>query len=310
MESRSGYTVSGENRQRHGSIRRSEAAFNSAQQPLLGEVQMDSMRFEGRELGLHCEPVVAGELEDGKVYYCVSFVDRLMLIPKLQPLVFVGRGLDGDDAGRAYFQDVNSYQQGFRYDSGCKSESSDATFEKRNNSTMTDVFKYDRALDVLLRCALRRRKATALELRGGESIGHVQPDYAPTGPMWFEARDIKPYAEPIDSNELSEGAIYFSSTFLDDADELLTPLLFPLVFIGRNIDPEDLGTEAVSNLYFQDAKSYLRGIRYGSSLRIDGFDPWFEVSSENEANHVFQYEHALDGLIRCELQRRKHPEDW
>jgi len=40
---------------------------------------MDSMRFEGRELGLPAEPVEAGELKDGRVYYCVSFVDKAML---------------------------------------------------------------------------------------------------------------------------------------------------------------------------------------------------------------------------------------
>jgi hypothetical protein len=33
------------------------------------------------------------------------------------------------------------------------------------------------------------------------------------------------------------------------------------MFAGRNLDPED----AENHLYFQDAESYLQGIRYGSA---------------------------------------------
>jgi len=64
---------------------------NSLAKQFLREMYMDSMRFEGRELGLPAEPVEAGELKDGRVYYCVSFVDKAMLIPRLHPFVFVGR---------------------------------------------------------------------------------------------------------------------------------------------------------------------------------------------------------------------------
>jgi hypothetical protein len=63
--------------------------------------------------------------------------------------------------------------------------------------------------------------------------------------MRFEARELKPYAEPVSPEELKIGETYFAVLFLDD--DGLVPTLEPKIFIGRDLEPEDDG-----KLYFQD----------------------------------------------------------
>lgn len=107
----------------------------------------------------------------------------------------------------------------------------------------------------------------------------------------FEARDLKPYGEYVESSGLVEGETYFAIHFLDD--QMLVPELVPLVFIGRNLEPGDSG-----RLYFQEADSYLSGIRYG-----DRGETEIHVVEENSP-FVFEFERALDVLLNCSLRRQ------
>jgi hypothetical protein len=75
------------------------------------------MRFEERELKPYAQPVSVGNLKEGEVYFSVTFIDDEMCIPTMETLVFIGRDLNNDDSGRLYFQDVDSYMEGIRYDS-------------------------------------------------------------------------------------------------------------------------------------------------------------------------------------------------
>ena len=114
--------------------------------------------------------------------------------------------------------------------------------------------------------------------------------------MFFDGRELKPHAEPISPSELHEGQVYFAVTYADA--EMLVPLMETLVFIGRNLEAEDIG-----KVYFQDVQSYREGIAYGSNAE----DGWakFETGSESELGHIFDYERALDVLMRCSLRRRE-----
>jgi len=56
-------------------------------------------------------------------------------------------------------------------------------------------------------------------------------------------------------------------------------------------------------VYFQDLHSYQEGVRYGSAT--DETHAQFYEGSEEEISHVFNYEHALDELMRCALRRKK-----
>jgi len=112
------------------------------------------MRFEAREVPNYVEHVPVGELRHGDVYFVVSFCDHEMNIPEMRPVVFVGRDLAEDESGALYFQDYESYQMGARYDDS--NDSHVAEFERHAEEQSTGVCEFERALDVLLRCSLRR----------------------------------------------------------------------------------------------------------------------------------------------------------
>jgi hypothetical protein len=113
----------------------------------------DSMRFEERELKPYAEPVSPSDLKEGVIYFAVNFIDDEMLIPVVEPKVFIGKDLDPQEPG-CYFQDLDSHRQGIRF--GSSVEATQAIFEI---GTEKHVFEYERALDVLMQCALRRRTA-------------------------------------------------------------------------------------------------------------------------------------------------------
>ena len=110
------------------------------------------MRFEERELKPYAEPVLPDQLQEGKVYFSVIFLDEDMLIPNLEPRVFVGSKTESE-GNKLYFQDFHSYQRGIRFESPDADD--EATFV---TGAGRHIFEYERALDVLMACALRRRK--------------------------------------------------------------------------------------------------------------------------------------------------------
>lgn len=116
--------------------------------------------------------------------------------------------------------------------------------------------------------------------------------------MYFEGRELKPYAEPVSLTNLQEGSTYFMVTFVDE--EMLVPTFEPVVYIGCDLEPEDRG-----KVYFQDVESYIAGIRYGSTQ--NGFGQIFS-GAETEIGHIFEYDHALDVLLSCALRRKKSKE--
>jgi hypothetical protein len=111
------------------------------------------MRFEERELKPYAEPVSTENLHEGEIYFSVIFFDDDMLIPMMEPRVFVGRKREADEEDKFYFQDVHSYRRGIRFES--PEADDEATFE---TGAGRFIFEYERALDVLMACALRRRK--------------------------------------------------------------------------------------------------------------------------------------------------------
>jgi hypothetical protein len=101
------------------------------------------------------ESVSPHELQIGAVYFSVQFVDDDLLIPVVEPLVFIGRELMRDDSGILYFQDAESYRDGVRFES---SSSEDTSFVAQDENEVKHIFKYDQALEVLQGCSLRRKK--------------------------------------------------------------------------------------------------------------------------------------------------------
>lgn len=109
----------------------------------------------------------------------------------------------------------------------------------------------------------------------------------------FPARELQPYAEPVNVSSLQVGQIYVALNFLDDG--LLLPVLEPVVFIGQDLEP---GERA---LYFQDAESYRQGIRHDSASA----DGQAVFTRGAEPKHIFDFESALNQLMLCSLRRNE-----
>jgi len=115
------------------------------------------MRFEERDLKPYAESVSAAALKEGSVYYSVSYIDEEMLIPTMETLVFIGRDLRPGDSGQVYFQDVRSYSWGIRYETATGDDC--ARFSTWSEKDVGGIFEFERALEALMGCSLRRRKA-------------------------------------------------------------------------------------------------------------------------------------------------------
>lgn len=113
------------------------------------------MYFEGRELTPYSEPVSAEKLKEGLVYFSVTFIDDDMHIPIMDTLIFIGKNLEENDNEQIYFQDIHSYREGVRFESAAENDY--ASFFSCTADELNNIFEFERALDVLMRCLLRRK---------------------------------------------------------------------------------------------------------------------------------------------------------
>ena len=58
------------------------------------------------------------------------------------------------------FQDLESYRRGIRHGSA---EATEAVFYFQDERNLKHIFKYDRAVDELIKCALRRQRTKSLD---------------------------------------------------------------------------------------------------------------------------------------------------
>lgn len=122
--------------------------------------------------------------------------------------------------------------------------------------------------------------------------------------MRFEARELKPSAEPVTASTLREGEVYFSVQFADD--DMSIPIVETFVFVGVNLDADldaDMDADGAGGdrFYFQDAASYLDGRPWDA----DDDDVSLFVQPVENLSHIFEYEQALEELMKCSLRRRK-----
>jgi hypothetical protein len=109
------------------------------------------------------ESVCNGELREGEIYYQVTYLDDLTLVPMLQPYVFIGRDLSEGDEQQLYFQDANSYAAGIRFENALD-EGVDIGNAHIISGSPSDVhvMEFEDALKALIKCELRRREAAPL----------------------------------------------------------------------------------------------------------------------------------------------------
>jgi hypothetical protein len=120
-----------------------------------------TVHFEARELKSYAQPVTADELIVGEVYFSVRYVDEDMLVPTVDTLMYIGKNLDAGDSGKLYFQDIDSYLQGVRF---ATATNDDGALFITESADKPWVFNFERALELLMQCSLRRQTKSTIRL--------------------------------------------------------------------------------------------------------------------------------------------------
>jgi hypothetical protein len=102
------------------------------------------------------EPVAASDLREGGVYFSVTYADEEMLVPIVQTMVYVGAGLDDDGENSLYFQDVESFRCGVKFDASSSEVS--AEFFVCEPTELNAIFSLAKAIDELHRCSQRHEE--------------------------------------------------------------------------------------------------------------------------------------------------------
>lgn len=110
--------------------------------------------FPEREIADHGVPVTPAVLVVGETYFQATFIDNAMLVPELRPVVFLGSDLPAYGEGQYAFQDAWSYAAGISPDEAPVDDP--VRVDLFDPDGLGSVYAFDAALDVLLRCALRR----------------------------------------------------------------------------------------------------------------------------------------------------------
>ena len=119
--------------------------------------------------------------------------------------------------------------------------------------------------------------------------------------VYFEGRELRPWSEYLESDDLKVGEVYFTLQYLDS--QTFIPQLIPLVFIGKNLDPGD-----DDMLYFQETSSYIGGVRPYEDGATWGAEPGaLEVvvhTMKSRDCRAMTYDSALNDLLLCALRRQ------
>src|SRR5947209_2672600 len=78
--------------------------------------RMNTVRFDARDIPTYAEPLSVDDLRAGSIYFLVTFADEDMLVPIMHTAVYVGADLEPGDKDRVYFQDLESFKRGVRFD--------------------------------------------------------------------------------------------------------------------------------------------------------------------------------------------------
>jgi hypothetical protein len=80
-----------------------------------------------------------------------------MLIPVLEPVVFLGIDVLEPKTGELYFQNAETHLRGLRIETA-SSEELQEYFHAQGRDETKHIFTFEHALDEVLRCALRRSR--------------------------------------------------------------------------------------------------------------------------------------------------------
>jgi hypothetical protein len=198
------------------------------------------------------------------------------LIAEMWPLVLVS--MDSGASGTLLFQDCISYRAAMNMSTASQSDR-DACFLERSLDALTDIYQYPLALEVLMRCSLRRR---------GEEV--TLSENGTASYLDFKKRRIPASSSRVSRLDLYDGHTYFYVNFFDN--DRLIPALWAFVFIGMDVqDDEETKREF---LRFQDLHSFLKGVRYDSGTEANRLGP----SHDSSAQRLPEFHAALRSSYR------------
>lgn len=111
--------------------------------------------------------------------------------------------------------------------------------------------------------------------------------------MYFEGRKLTSYSQPVSPDKLVVGKVYYLLGFMDHKAVLFEAYQF----IGRNLETEDQ-----DRLYFQTYASYKQGLRWSTSSTDDDMRE-FLCQPQDELGMIFEFEHALNELLKFSLRK-------
>ncbi len=117
--------------------------------------------FPATTLKSYAEPVSQTDMKQGRVYFALQFEDPDLLVPLLQPLIFLGHNIDGDDPSLRWFQDFDSYRAGVRYENSDPEER--GSFHVYGTDEGKHIFEYRRALERMMWCEMSRNETEKLD---------------------------------------------------------------------------------------------------------------------------------------------------
>lgn len=115
--------------------------------------------------------------------------------------------------------------------------------------------------------------------------------------MWFEGREVKPYADSVEKHRLQAGSVYYTVTFFDD--EMTVLELTTMVYLGTTMVNEIAFKklqlcENGDIFVFQTASSYFVG---------KPLEPKYLKFSERELAGVYTFDAALNVVLTCAIAR-------
>lgn len=121
------------------------------------------LRTVARDLPDAAEPISVDDLAIGEIYFAVRFADEQLLVPIVEPIVYIGKDLEPGDEGLHYFQDAETRLAGVDYESAIRNDG--ASLYPFRASELNYIFTFRKAIDRLLVCAVRRDESLDTEYR-------------------------------------------------------------------------------------------------------------------------------------------------
>lgn len=103
----------------------------------------------------HAKSVKASDLVKGATYFMLSYTDEHFLIPIVETLIFLGRGLQGESDVKLYFQDAESYVHVGPFPQETSDDQELFTFPDHG---LGSILELDEAIEELQRCLARKQR--------------------------------------------------------------------------------------------------------------------------------------------------------